>query len=150
MEKAFDDELLDALIDFRAAMTADIPVGPAYQDWLHAARNARDKADSVIRKATAGREVVNESILEKMAHAAYISIREKRYEDAVGYKLDAWPNTEMSIDADGFRAAAKAALLAIRNPTPETAHSGDVEDLGDATAREHWLAMIDHILGGGK
>lgn len=44
-------DLLEALVDFRAAMSADIPVGDGYADWLSSARSARDRADAAIARA---------------------------------------------------------------------------------------------------
>ena len=49
---AIYDGLLEALIAFRAAMSADIPCGPEYNSWLATARAARDRADAVISEAT--------------------------------------------------------------------------------------------------
>lgn len=52
---ALYDETLSALVDFRAAMSADIPCGPEYNTWLATARAARDRADIIIANTGAAK-----------------------------------------------------------------------------------------------
>lgn len=92
---------------------------------------------------------MSETMLERAAKAAWLDLRTRQsgwtdpvelatHEAETGYVLDTWPDTQMSVDADGFRSAARAALMAIRDY--------DRPHLWTAEMQREWQNDIDAIL----
>ena len=85
-------------------------------------------------------------MVERAAKAAH----DKLFAD---FDRSDWPTTNCSIDANGFRVAARAAIAAMREPTGRMATAGwaAAYDIGgalpsDAGIRAIWQAMIDAAL----
>lgn len=78
-------------------------------------------------------------MVERVAKAAYESLFDGN-----------WPDVGTSIDADGFRTAARAAIAAMREPTTEIikAHHIVPDDSNfDQRAADNWRHLIDAGLG---
>lgn len=100
------------------------------------------------------------SMLEKMAEAAWVAVEfgERPADDLITEWKEAgswWPNVGQYIGAEGFRRAARAALLAVREPSEAALLVGDEAFICGAGTLDHtydlklvWPAMIDAILSG--
>jgi len=76
-------------------------------------------------------------MVERVAKAAH----DKLFTDCIN-RSD-WPTTNCSINANGFRDAARAAIAAMREPTEEMARCGGI---GREDAQGVWRRMIDAAL----
>lgn len=110
---------------------------------------------------------MTETMLERAAKAAWLDLRilatgwnnkaeREAYEQESGFVVDTWPETHMSVDADAFRSAARAALEAIREPDEAMTDAGQQNPsiegrplwkcTTDVQCSVRFTAMIDAIL----
>lgn len=89
------------------------------------------------------------SMIERVARAAHDSI-------LADPERSSWPDSDFSVSADIFRDAARAAIAAMRESTPDMwiaggnarAASKHADSSFGLTAKEQWEAMIDAALKG--
>ena len=97
-----------------------------------------------------------DTMLERMAEAAWVAVAFPHAQPTAEYIAELkeegrwWPNVGQYIGPEGFRAAARAALEAIREPSEEMVREARECDPGydqcSADGATHWRAMIDAIL----
>jgi hypothetical protein len=83
---------------------------------------------------------VTMDMIERVAKAAYV--------DLMGEDDGSWPNSHFSVSADMFRSCARAAIFAMREPTPFmwVAAEDEFDMMDPKWGEKMWRAMIDEAL----